>query len=935
MSTTLMQPSHDEIQREVENLRDIKRRSTLQGGPGVLILDPDLPTPGAQAAAAQASYWNPSDDSSSDSHSQEDSSSSDSASDDPFHLFWVPANMHPEIDPAQFRTFLKEHACAPGEAGLARSESFEGASLGRKKSMLSRQYRPSENDGVEDERVVPIRRNRSSLYGNSGPQLTIKDLEKLDELAEEASQSRDPSKLRSVLRRSLSLNMSPSGTCQFLLSMHAPALTDKRQSPSSVIDNLEHAMPDLGDDADAPIIVPLPGQILRRAARTKIRKLGQTGEGAHRFKATRRGAGAKRDTPSPVPEPRTSSDLSTSDHSDAEPSQRQRLLSNESLGEAVRPVRPESYSAESFIIDAYARDDVKEAQIKVVSPPSSLRPLPRRSISPPPPPISRQEPEPIPPLPAMPPIQPALALPPLQHPFPQRASSLATPSSVETPPSRTPSPVAAVHSDLTSRTRPEPRPVQTQSTSPPSAPPVPQGFDPRREKDKDKRGLFKWGGGEKKGKKDQREKEKDAGFFGSLFGSRKKQEEIPSPGLAHGHSGREAAVALLGESKSSRVHVPPASPQPPSVNNYSRYPIHVERAIYRLSHIKLANPRRALYEQVLISNLMFWYLGVINKTQQSQTQTQSQSQQQAQRQAPTTQAQAGTGSSGPTSQTDHEEEREELARTGIEQADKEREPKPATQGQGQMLALAQPQAQVQQMQQTHGRRGSLTKGPPPNASPRRAEQPVRGPQYDMQHRAMEQEYGAAFVGGRPAGAAYPIPPGAAGSAGQTMPVSTLGPGSPPSSPHMHGVGTATNPTAAAAAAGLPPGLATSSPSGRSRSPPPIRYVPPPPPPPVPVPTPIPLPGPGSPSAPNSPVQQQGFPDSRPPMRSMSANATSPLGGRGPGRKAISAHAVPPPGAWRPRTAENVVAGDVEEDVPLALWQQQQQQSLMNQQPRRR
>lgn len=206
-----MQPSQDEIQREVENLRDIKRRSTLQGGPGVLILDPDLPTPGAQAAAGQATYWNPSDDSSSDSHSHEDASGSDSASDDPLHLFWVPANMHPEIDPGQFRAFLKEHARTPTEATLGRSESLGNASLGRKKSMLSRQYRPSENDGIEDERVVPLRRNRSSLYATSGPQLTIKDLEKLDELVEEASQNPDPSKLRSVLRRSLSMNMSPSG----------------------------------------------------------------------------------------------------------------------------------------------------------------------------------------------------------------------------------------------------------------------------------------------------------------------------------------------------------------------------------------------------------------------------------------------------------------------------------------------------------------------------------------------------------------------------------------------------------------------------------------------------------------------------------------------------------------------------------------------------
>ncbi len=35
--------------------------------------------------------------------------------------------------------------------------------------------------------------------------------------------------------------------------------------------------------------------------------------------------------------------------------------------------------------------------------------------------------------------------------------------------------------------------------------------------------------------------------------------------------------------------------------------------MYRLSHIKLANARRPLYEQVLISNLMFWYLGVIGR----------------------------------------------------------------------------------------------------------------------------------------------------------------------------------------------------------------------------------------------------------------------------------------------------------------------------------
>lgn len=37
---------------------------------------------------------------------------------------------------------------------------------------------------------------------------------------------------------------------------------------------------------DSPIVVPIGNQILKRTARTKIRKAG-TGEGAHRFTTTR------------------------------------------------------------------------------------------------------------------------------------------------------------------------------------------------------------------------------------------------------------------------------------------------------------------------------------------------------------------------------------------------------------------------------------------------------------------------------------------------------------------------------------------------------------------------------------------------------------------------------------------------------------------------
>lgn len=130
-----------------------------------------------------------------------------------------------------------------------------------------------------------------------------------------------------------------------------------------------------------------------------------------------------------------------------------------------------------------------------------------------------------------------------------------------------------------------------------------------KEKEKEKKGGFF----SKKEKKDKKGKEKD-GLFGSLFGGKKKQEE-PSSIANFSSAGPAAAAALLGSSKSAKSLglSPSASPTSLGFSNFARYPIHVERAVYRLSHIKLANARRPLYEQVLISNLMFWYLGIIGR----------------------------------------------------------------------------------------------------------------------------------------------------------------------------------------------------------------------------------------------------------------------------------------------------------------------------------
>ena len=458
-------------------------------------------------------------------------------------------------------------------------------------------------------------------------------------------------------------------------------------------------MPDLGDEADAPIIVPKPGQILRRSARTKIRKPGQTGEGAHKFQTRSRRISGPRSDPG-------------STHPDQEPSIRDFDPSLPPGGPSTPTIgtaRPDSFSDETFIYDAYAVDDPAEAIPVLVSQPPPLE------RSPSPPSITEFEPQ------QLHSIQPHnLSTPPtpsLHHPQPRHHLAPTTEPQL---PSRTPSPDA---SSITLVEAPH-RASETYnsvSTPPPSS-------QDRKEKDKSKKGgLFGWGG--EKGKKGS--KEKDSSFLGSLFGgSKKKPEEFTGTGLGTG-SGRETAAALLGASK-SRSRAP--SPTPQTGGPYARYPIHVERAIYRLSHIKLANPRRPLYEQVLISNLMFWYLGVINNKGQTNGagQNQSNTKESQQQQGSGQQPQNDTNPNLEKERKEQEErEKEERERIEIEkerEREREREKEFLTQ-------------QQHHAQKREPKRGPLTKPAPGPPGSRRAEMPVREPQYAMQQRMMEQQYG--------------------------------------------------------------------------------------------------------------------------------------------------------------------------------------------------
>ncbi|KAI6042097.1 hypothetical protein EDC04DRAFT_2663840 [Pisolithus marmoratus] len=873
-----MQPSQLEIQREVEALRDIRRRSTAQGGPGALILDPDLPSPSSPTSPT-STYWSAAatqhladGDSSSGSH--EDSGSSEErlvASDDPSHLFWVPARLHPEIAPAE-NTPARLHP--EGSTTVGRSNSLGNASSGleRRRSMLSRQYKPSENDGVEEETIVPIQRRRSSLM-HPGPQLTISDLQRLEELAEEASKTDDPSRFRAAIRRSLSLNV-------------APSAFDK-------IDNIA----DIPDEADAPIIIPPRGQILRRAARTKIRKAGQPGEGApHRFGPGRRNRATS------AMEQRTSSDLSSNDHTSydigdgSEQLMRPRAFSAENIiaNDVQASKRPDSFTEEASIYDSYVReDDLTQFASSIVSPPPPL------SLS-----LSAEDqelhaPSEIQEVPIQPPVSLPTPVPELQHPQPQRLPAATSVDEI----TRKSSPDTATLVPSTEETLVT-TPSADSFSSTKSSSTVPK-------KEKDKKGLFgKWGSDKsaKKSKDREREKdsqrEKESGFFGSLFGKRKQDEGHAGPGYSG--AGREAAAALLGTAK-TKSSAPSPSPQPGPMG-YARYPIHVERAIYRLSHIKLANPRRPLYEQVLISNLMFWYLGVINKTQNP-----------ASTQGPQTQSAAMPAQSSPeTEHVDQERcEAEERQRAERERLEKERQEQ-------ERAKEVQPQPQKKD-----SRRGALTKAAPGQPGGRRtAEMPVKGPQYEMQHRVMEQEYnapgytyGASGSGGArvhrqpsppihsppmepdPSGYAYTgygysdgdiqyMPQGGVQPMALDPSWSPVNPGSPPMPNSPSSQLPQNGPV-------HPETVVTPSPQQRSRSPPSQnhnRYAP-------------------IATAPGRPQVAKGS------GRSLSATAitSQSLSPDLRPRKAASARVVPSAMNGQPPAG---IGTSQEEDVPLAVWQQQ-------------
>ncbi|KAJ2495028.1 hypothetical protein GGI11_008585, partial [Coemansia sp. RSA 2049] len=106
-------------------------------------------------------------------------------------------------------------------------------------------------------------------------------------------------------------------------------------------------------------------------------------------------------------------------------------------------------------------------------------------------------------------------------------------------------------------------------------------------------------------------------------GSNKQQGPSSAVGAAVALStGNSNANAGAQKSNIPSIITPVRPPPTRLTTGNNRLPIHIERAIYRLASIKLANPRRPLLQQVLLSNMMFWYLELINPRSQQQHQQQ-------------------------------------------------------------------------------------------------------------------------------------------------------------------------------------------------------------------------------------------------------------------------------------------------------------------------
>ncbi|PYH45052.1 putative telomere silencing protein Zds1 [Aspergillus saccharolyticus JOP 1030-1] len=632
------------VAQELSNLAAIRRMSMDVAAAG----DPDLPSFSVPSIAPS-----PSDD-----------------ENDAARLFWVPARLHPELAPMEFKSFLESKADMikrkSGDFSTLGSDR-DGASGGlrRKRSMLSRQIDSSHGytDGAER-----LERKRSQTQKES----LSPNLHQLETLVDD-SNPRTP-------------------------------------SASSLLSDIQKL--GLSTDEDRPILPPAPpGHSLRRSTRTQYRKAGSLRKGEKAPYSKRVGKSADGNDPSagpaakglarvstdPTPSvtraqalaksapaaphtPGTASSLTSDSASEPAPPVSDSVLPDLSgRASAPSPERQQWHSRISS--NGRSTLNIPSSEQKI---PQIVETPPPESNATPPSPSSQQAP---------PPKSPATTDRSHERP-PMKRSGLSRTHATDAAPTLNdfannpqPLPGNTMRTDSLSfiptasedRKSDERKPDEKKSESKKSK--------DKKESEGGRKSSWHWLlGNEEKEKDKDKKKDKDSDSKRHKAKSADKSNDAPHPSPSSNETsqrGRESLVMdrldpklederrkdntrrASGESKKEKEsglfsHIfgggrkksngdsghhhkksssrnlspePPVRELRPDIDYaWTRFSILEERAIYRMAHIKLANPRRALYSQVLLSNFMYSYLAKVQQMHPHMMLATSAAQRQQQRQ---------------------------------------------------------------------------------------------------------------------------------------------------------------------------------------------------------------------------------------------------------------------------------------------------------------
>ena len=605
--------------------------------------------------------------------------------DDASRLFWVPAHLHPELAPTEFKTFLDNRVetmkrrsgdFALPAAGTQRKPS--GGGLQRKKSMLSRQIDNSGGRGADGYQDGADRLDRKRSQGKDTTHAGIANLQDLETLL------KDPSKTIQRLSLETDVNGDDPSTADMPILPSIPATNSLRRSTRTTyrrgslrkgerVPPSKRAVKSPDTDTEeqrSPTSTSTPVEPLRTSSeQTQSTADANAGKNFSRPGRVGMGRGSPA-TPSSPPNSQTPqvSSLSTSGQA-----------ASESTPPLLSSPQPKQF------VSRIASNGKTTAQI-----PHNRTPSVPQIVKTPPPPEDHRPASTI----ASVTAQKSQVPVPASR-LPERASSHDAPPRSASPPRAMPNgSFAARQAKRTAMGPPIKGQDSNQTLSQMAAHPSPLpgtgtrtdslSFIPTLTEDKkadakkvsskkepiDAPRKSSWGlgflsGSEEKEKEKRKEEEaKDARrvkaktlskpgdntrldvLQTTMDGSRgresilidrsdlkleeeRKKESTRKSSAAEAKKDKETGILSsffgAGKKKSDRESIskkasrelspdPPARILKPDIDyNWTRFSILEERAIYRMAHIKLANPRRALYSQVLLSNFMYSYLAKVQQ----------------------------------------------------------------------------------------------------------------------------------------------------------------------------------------------------------------------------------------------------------------------------------------------------------------------------------